>query len=491
MNSLGDGVRVCGMTSLAHSTSPASGATSDSGEGAVAAAGDMCRLVVIGPRSSVELAVPSHIPVVELLPTIVGHLDPALATRGLSHGGWVLQRLGHAPLDENRSTSGAGLLDGDVLYLRPRGDEMTLAQYDDLVDGVQSSLKARLDEWTPQRTRTAILVVLALACFAATALAATMGPLASVVALSLAVICASAGALVGRFWDDVAGEILLLGSVLMAAVGGATLPILLFPGTDSGPFVHAMTSAVAVGVVAAAGAYARGGLRPVLLAIIGSAIVIVPTLALPLFLQLSPDAGAAIVMLVLLGVARYIPTVSVWIAGLEIDSVPTSAEEFQTDLDTISTTDIAEKAERVHAVVASLWVAWSVMFCAAGSVLAAHEGWAQISLAVAGSVATLLQARELRATVHRTALMVAAVLPIVLLLLMFSLRLAIPWQLAIVAVVVIAAAYAVVAVRMLPGRRLAPTWGRMGDIFHWSCAIAVPALVLAVTGVYAWIADLF
>lgn len=480
------------MTTLAHTTSASASSTqSDSAEGAVAAAGDMCRLVVIGPKSRVELAVPSHIPVAELLPTIVGHLDPALATRGLAHGGWVLQRLGHAPLDENRSTSGAGLLDGDVLYLRPRGDEMSLAQYDDLVDGVQSSLSARGDEWTPERTRTAILVVLALSCLATTAAASTMGSFAPIVALVLAVVCAGAGALVGRLWDAAAGEVLLLGSVVMAMVGGAILPGALFPGADSGVFVQVVTSAVAAGVIAAAGAYARGGLRPVLLAIIGAAIVVVPTLAVPLFLNLSPEAGAAILMLVLVAVARVIPPVSVWIAGLEIDSVPTSAEEFQTDLDTISTTDIADKSERVHVVVAALWAAWAVLLCAASSVLAASEGWTSIALAVVGCVATLLQARELRATAHRAVLLLAAVLPLILLMLAFSLRLAIPWQLAIVAVLVVAVAYAVVAVRVLPGRRLAPTWGRVGDNLHWVCAIAIPALVLAVTGVYAWIADLF
>ena len=29
-----------------------------------------------------------------------------------------------------------------------------------------------------------------------------------------------------------------------------------------------------------------------------------------------------------------------------------------------------------------------------------------------------------------------------------------------------------------PGRRLVPRWGRIGDIFHWLCALAVLALVL-------------
>lgn len=460
-------------------------------QGAVTVAGDMCRLVVIGPSSRVELAVPSHIPIAELLPTIVGHLDPALATRGLEHGGWVLQRLGHPPLDENHSTSTSGLLDGDVLYLRPRDNEMSQAQYDDLVDGVRSMLNARGDEWTPERTRTATLAALATACAALASVSATLGVLAPIIAGALAVMLAGAGALVGRFWENSAGQVLLLGAVAAAGVTGATLPSALFPGSGAGLLVQTATTAVAVGVVAASGAYARGGLQPVLLAIAGACSIVILALAIPLLMGLPLVAAAAIALILLLVAARILPRLSVWIAGLEIDSVPTSAEEFQTDLDTIDADDLAQKSERLHRVTRGFWVAWSVVLCAALCVLAVTEGWAPLALALAGSAAALLQSRELPATVHRTALMVAATLPLILLALVYSLRLAMPWQSAIVIGLVMVVAYGVVAVRVLPGRRLAPTWGRSGDILHWLCAIAVPALVLAVTGFYDWLADLF
>lgn len=451
----------------------------------------MCRLVVIGPTSRVELAVPSHIPVAELLPTIVGHLDPTLATRGLSHGGWVLQRLGHAPLDENRSTSAAGLLDGDVLYLKARGDEMAEAQYDDLVDGVQTILRAHGDEWTPERTRTAALVSVAIACLGVTAMAVTMGPFAPIATFALAAILVGAGAFVGRLWDAAAGEILLLGAVVAAGAAGVTLPNALFPQASDGLLVQVVTAAVAVGVIAAAGAYARGGVRPVLLAIIGASIVVVCTLIAPLLLGLTPQSGAALVVLVLLVIARVIPMLSAWIAGLEIDPVPTSAEEFQSDLNTITTSDIADKTERARAVAAALWVAWATVLCVANSVLGVSEGWAPMTLAFAVCIATLLQARELLAVVHRTALLIAAVLPLIPLALVQSQRLAIPWQFVVLAALAISVAYLVIAVRILPGRRLAPTWGRLGDNLHMLCAIAVPALALAVMGVYSWIADLF
>ena len=64
---------------------------------------DLCRLTVCGPDTVVEVAVPAQAPLADLLPALVGYLGGDLADAGLEHGGWVLQRLGDAPLDEDRS----------------------------------------------------------------------------------------------------------------------------------------------------------------------------------------------------------------------------------------------------------------------------------------------------------------------------------------------------------------------------------------------------
>src|ERR1700749_3986944 len=47
---------------------------------------DLCRLTVCGPARSVELAVPVHVPLIDLLPALVGHLGDGLADAGLEHG---------------------------------------------------------------------------------------------------------------------------------------------------------------------------------------------------------------------------------------------------------------------------------------------------------------------------------------------------------------------------------------------------------------------
>src|SRR6266566_8239494 len=96
---------------------------------------DLCRLTVCGPAKSVELAVPVHVPLIDLLPALVGHLGDDLADAGLEHGGWVLQRLGDPPLREDLSIAALGLHDGDVVHLRPRSDQLPPPDFDDLIDG--------------------------------------------------------------------------------------------------------------------------------------------------------------------------------------------------------------------------------------------------------------------------------------------------------------------------------------------------------------------
>ncbi|NYG97942.1 type VII secretion integral membrane protein EccD [Schumannella luteola] len=469
---------------------PSAGRAVEPAVAAGAGAGDMCRLSVVGPTSRVELAVPSHIPIVELLPTIVGHLDPMLATRGLDHGGWVLQRLGHPPLDEDRGTAAAGLLDGDVLYLRPRTAVLAQAQYDDLVDGVQLVLDARDDSWNPVWTRRAALAAATLACLVSIAVAGTTGTAAPIVAGALALVLLAAGALIGRLWDDVIGSLLIGTGVVGAALAGATTPAALFPGGGATPLAAATAGAAATGIAAGAAAYARGGVRPRLLATTGAAIIVVLGLTVPLVLRLGLPQGAAIVVLLALAVARALPVLAAWIGGLSVDPVPLSSKEFQTGLDAVPADEVERKATVAHQTATALWAAWAVVLCAAISVLALDPGWASTALVVAGSVGVLLQARELHAAVQRGAVIVAAAVPLVVLALAHASRLDTVWQIVIAAALVIVAANACVAALLLPRGRLAPTWGRAGDVLHWVCAIAIPALVLAVVGLYDWIADL-
>src|SRR5580658_4540809 len=114
---------------------------------------DLCRLTICGPARSVELAVPVHVPLIDLLPALLGHLGESLADTGLEHEGWVLQRLGDPPLREELSVAALGLRDGDMVHLRPRSEQLPPMDFDDLIDGIAVGISGRHDRWRPEMSR--------------------------------------------------------------------------------------------------------------------------------------------------------------------------------------------------------------------------------------------------------------------------------------------------------------------------------------------------
>ncbi|MGW0751102.1 type VII secretion integral membrane protein EccD, partial [Streptomyces sp. NPDC002587] len=123
-------------------------------------AAGLCRLTVRTPERVVDLAVPAAVPIADLLPTLVGYGGEGLEESGLDHGGWVLQRLGGEPLDEEGTAQSLELRDGDVLYLRPRADQLPEVHFDDLVDGVTTSMRAHGSSWNERYSRVMLRAVM-------------------------------------------------------------------------------------------------------------------------------------------------------------------------------------------------------------------------------------------------------------------------------------------------------------------------------------------
>ncbi|NED84266.1 type VII secretion integral membrane protein EccD, partial [Streptomyces sp. SID11233] len=118
---------------------------------------ELCRLTVRAPARSIDLAVPADVPVSDLLPAVLGYAGDGLEEAGIDHGGWVLQRLGGEPLDEERTLDSYGLRDGDTLYLRPRTEALPEVHLDDLVDGIATTMRDQPYGWTPKVSRWVLL----------------------------------------------------------------------------------------------------------------------------------------------------------------------------------------------------------------------------------------------------------------------------------------------------------------------------------------------
>ena len=85
---------------------------------------DICRITVIGPRRRVDIALPSDVPFADLFPEIVRFCGLDRSALARAPGGWVLQRLGQRPFELSATPASTGLLDGELIYLRPAATEL-------------------------------------------------------------------------------------------------------------------------------------------------------------------------------------------------------------------------------------------------------------------------------------------------------------------------------------------------------------------------------
>ncbi|MEV4182167.1 type VII secretion integral membrane protein EccD, partial [Streptosporangium canum] len=114
----------------------------------------LCHVTIVAPRRKADLALPADIPLPHVLPGLlraVGEVGGDAA----AGPGWVLQRLGGAPLDLGQSLGTLGVLDGEVLYLRPQEAVLPPALFDDVADVVATGVQEGSDKWGPRHTRLA------------------------------------------------------------------------------------------------------------------------------------------------------------------------------------------------------------------------------------------------------------------------------------------------------------------------------------------------
>jgi len=458
-------------------------------------AGEMCRLTICGPHSRIEIAVPVHIPIADLMPTLLGHLDPALATSGLGHDGWVLQRLGEPPLDEDMGTSTLGLFDGDVLHLRPRDDQIPMVAFDDIVDGVHTGLSARSDRWRPQLTRRLLLILSGAAATAAVLLVLTAGSglqvavCAGVLAVAL---LAAAAAAVRALGDRTAGLMLAYTGLGFAAAAGLAVPALdraplAAPGVFTAPGVLAAGACLAV---AAGLARLAVGVDSLFTAL-GGATAFGGLAALVPVLTDTPSAGVAAGALSLaLIVTRFVPVWSARSAGITVEPVPRTHAEFQQNIDPQPSDVVLAKAERADRYLTATLRALGIVCAVSLVVVAGTPGWMTATLAGCGAAVLALQSRELAATAHRLAALVPAVLSVPALIIALATSYGPVVRLGVTVGCVLLAGVLLATAKSLPTARLVPRWGRWGDLLHWLTALAVVPLALGVLGVYGWVREL-
>ncbi|MFE4663705.1 type VII secretion integral membrane protein EccD [Streptomyces sp. NPDC056716] len=449
----------------------------------------LCRITVRSPERSMDLAVPADVPVADLLPTVLRYAGAETEENGLDHGGWALQRLGEAPLDEEATLATADLTDGEVLYLRPRTDKLPEVQLDDLVDGIASTMRGR-HGWGERAVGLLLRGLLAVALTLTLAVLAWPGAgselRAAVVALAGLLLLAVA-ATASRAMGDTAS-----GAVLGAAVGPylAVAGWLLPGGQITGAGAHEVFGAKLLAAGAAAGGGAVLALAavalftPLFTGVLLGALAAATCGALMSFAGLDPDGAATAVAAVGVAVGAFVPTLAFKLAGLRMPFLPSTPAELQQDIEPYAGQTVAVRTALADIWMTALYTTTAVVALACTALLAYHPDTAEAVTAVVLCLLLLLHGRGLNSVPQRLALVSAAACGLAMLTLAAGHSLGDAGRLVLGGSALALCAALAVAASTLPGRRLSPYWGRAAELLHSALALALLPLTLWVLGVF-------
>lgn len=116
------------------------------------------RVTVVSGQRKVDLALPSALPVADVVPQVLRYCVPPGQSEPTS---WTLARLGGVPLSLTQTLAEAGVLDGEVLELRGEATSVRPALVEDVRDALEDSVDASGGWWTPRTTVTFACVVTA------------------------------------------------------------------------------------------------------------------------------------------------------------------------------------------------------------------------------------------------------------------------------------------------------------------------------------------
>ena len=456
-----------------------------------AAAAGLCRLTVRAPTKAIDLAVPSDVPVADLLPAVLGYGGDDLGEAGLEHEGWVLQRLGGAPLDQEASLESLGLRDGDTVYLRPRTEALPEVRLDDIVHGISTTMKDSPHGWSPQASRRLLRGLTLVALIGALVIIALPGGPAAqreITAGAFALLLLAGAAAASRAVGD-AGSAALLGAMAgpYLVLAGWLLP----GGPLSGPD-HNQT--LGARLLAASAAEAGGSVLALAVVASYTALFVAATVfavagalggTLLMVADMPPEHAASIIALVAVVFGAFVPSLSFRLSGLRTPPLPTNAEQLQEGIEPRSPSAVAARA-----ILADTWMtalyATAGLTCAICVTALMHNGsLKQFLLAVALSVLLLLHSRGLGNVWQRLSLVAPGVWGAMA---MIAVEVAgsDPDGRILPAVGVAATgASLLITAWIVPGRRLVPYWGRAAEILHTLVAVSLLPLVLWVLGVYS------
>jgi type VII secretion integral membrane protein EccD len=470
----------------------------------------LARVTISAPSRRVDVALPEHVPLAELLPEVLRHAGEGLADDGERHGGWVLRRTDGVALITAQGLFPQGVRDGEVLHLVPARDDWPELEYDDVVEAIADGARRRGTVWTPAATRAATLIggaaLLGLGLFGV--LAAGPGWAgAAYVGLGVAFLLAIAGVTASRAYDDArAGAALgacampyaFAGGALAFATGDAHVGVISAVSWLGG--TELLAGSVALLLVAAV---AGLGVASMLRAFTAGAVVGLLGAVAALVSMLTTAAGAAAVLVSILvcGIGA-LPVLAIRFGKVPMPpvSLPTGAEGETFTAGRSSALDAArERPERgrVFAAVArteeiltGMLIGHAVLAAGAFIVLATSDSLSAEILTTIAAAALLLRSRLFVTVRQRVPLIAGGLIGTVALGAGLLWHAGAAMTVAVSLIGLVLALLTVVAGATWAQRAPSPYLGRAADLIDTLVVVSVIPVACAVVGLYSAVGNI-
>lgn len=455
-------------------------------------ASGLSRVTIVGPRSRADVALPSHVPMADLLPTLLGfateHGEPA--PDPAARHGWSIARLGGGALDTSCTPAQLEVRDGELLYLRPASDEAPVAVFDDLVDALATGTQSRGSRWTTATTRRFGLttgVVALVGGAAAIPFAGSPSSLGGVIGLGLAEALLVVAAVFARaLGDRRAALAFALVSTVYAGTGGLLILAGDQPLADLGP-AHLLVAATAIILATVVAGVSVPGAAPVFL---GTGIVAgagLLTAVIAAVFDATPAAAAAITATATYATLPALPMLAYRMVGLPVPTLPSQRADLRQDTDTVDGSRVLGLSHRADAYLAAMVAALAVI-SAATALLVAFQGVAGLAFATVLGILPLLRARWFAGQAQRLPLAIAGVAALATVAVALFVAVDQTLRLAGIFAATIAVGAVSIAFGLTGGSRQgSPVWGRVLDLLEILFILALAPLAVWVSGLYSWI----
>ncbi|MFC0037060.1 type VII secretion integral membrane protein EccD [Actinomadura rayongensis] len=460
---------------------------------------DLCRITLVGPKRRVDIALPADATFAELYPTMLHYAGQNLADAGLTHGGWVIQKLDEAPFDPSSTPARAGIRDGDLLYLRPRMAQLPDLAFDDVPDVVATAVNDRPDRWRQETARRFALgwgvggLIAGVLVLGLTQPSWKTAAAAAVVALLL---LGGAVALSRALGDAGAGIWLGYAALPYAFIAGLYAPadddspanlLNLFHGFEAVNYIAGFGAVVLVATIAG---FAIADALPVFYGVAVAALLGTLDSLIPLGFDTDAAGVAAITVVIALALTPLLSGAAMRMARVTLPPVPNSADDLRRDTLMVDGRQVLKDTVRADRFVTGGVAATGLVAIGAFLPIAFHSGWAApVTAAVLAFVLLLRGGRFFTGRAQKLWLLIPGAFGLALLAVSGPFRTddaAVVLATALLPILVLSGI--VVGVGMwLPNNRPSPFWGRAGQIVEITLVVASVPLALGVAGVLDYV----